>query len=77
MHKHNIKFLWIALLISIQLVGQDISKKKLFNQILNYRKNHEHQIIKEYFQLLSIPNVSSDGPNVRKNAEFIKTMMES
>jgi acetylornithine deacetylase/succinyl-diaminopimelate desuccinylase-like protein len=43
--------------------------------VRTYRRAHEHEIIKEYVQLLSIPNVSSDQANVRKNAEFIQIMM--
>jgi len=43
--------------------------------VKQYRSAHEHEIIKEFVQLLSIPNVSSDLTNVRKNAEFIKQMM--
>ena len=76
MNMHIIKVLWIALFLPIQLMGQDISKKDLLHRIRSYRKSHEHQILKEYFHLLSIPNVSSDRPNIRRNAEFIKTMME-
>lgn len=43
--------------------------------VKKYRIGHEHEIIKEFVQLLSIPNVSGDLANVRKNAEFIRKMM--
>ncbi len=52
--------------------GASTSIKK----VQKYRENHEHQIIKEFMELLSIPNVSSDTVNIRKNAEFIQSMME-
>jgi len=56
--------------------GQELSKKQLLNKVRDYRKSHEHSIIKEFFELLSIPNVSHDHKNIRKNAAFIKKMME-
>ncbi len=62
--------------ISMGLIGQRVDKKKLLSDVRNYRKAHEHAIINEYFELLSIPNVSHDAENVRKNAIFIKKMME-
>jgi len=43
--------------------------------VKQYRSAREHEIINEFVRLLSIPNVSSDRANVRKNAEFIQKMM--
>jgi acetylornithine deacetylase/succinyl-diaminopimelate desuccinylase-like protein len=36
-----------------------------------WRRANEHRIVAEFSELLSIPNVASDGPNIRRNAEFI------
>jgi acetylornithine deacetylase/succinyl-diaminopimelate desuccinylase-like protein len=44
-------------------------------RVREYRRGNEHQILKEYVALLAIPNVASDIPNIRKNAEFIAAMM--
>ncbi len=41
-----------------------------------YRRAHERQIIAEFARLLEIPNVASDLPNIRRNAEFISEMMQ-
>jgi acetylornithine deacetylase/succinyl-diaminopimelate desuccinylase-like protein len=41
-----------------------------------YRQAHEHEIISEFVNLLSIPNVASDAPNIRRNAEAILRMLE-
>ncbi len=41
-----------------------------------YRQTHEHEIIAEYVQLLSIPNVASDTPNIRRNAQAVSQMLE-
>lgn len=39
-----------------------------------YREANEAKIVREYAQLLSIPNVASDKANIRRNAEFIAKM---
>lgn len=41
-----------------------------------YRQQNEHRILKEFVDLLSIPNVASDQVNIRKNAFFIVEMMK-
>ena len=41
-----------------------------------HRKAHEHEIMAEYSNLLSIPNVASDKQNIRRNAQFISKMLE-
>jgi acetylornithine deacetylase/succinyl-diaminopimelate desuccinylase-like protein len=52
-------------------------KQQLLSKVRNYRENHEHTIIKEFVELLSIPNVSSDRVNIRKNANHIRDMMQN
>jgi len=42
----------------------------------SYRQTHEHEIIAEYVTLLSIPNVASDTPNIRRNAALVSRMLE-
>jgi acetylornithine deacetylase/succinyl-diaminopimelate desuccinylase-like protein len=42
-----------------------------------WRQDHEQQILDEYLELLRIPNVSRDLPNVRRNAEHLLTMMRA
>jgi len=42
-----------------------------------YRQQHEHEIMAEYANLLSIPNVASDTQNIRRNATLISQMLES
>src|SRR5215471_18631527 len=41
-----------------------------------YTAAHQAAIFKEFVNLLSIPNVASDRANIRRNAEFIRGMME-
>jgi len=66
----------ILLLLFGGFFGRSLNAEEgLLQAIRNYRKAHEHQIIREFADLLSIPNVSSDRENIRKNAEFIREMM--
>ncbi len=41
-----------------------------------YRVAHEQPIIQELVDLLAIPNIASDEPNIRRNAERLKAMLE-
>jgi acetylornithine deacetylase/succinyl-diaminopimelate desuccinylase-like protein len=46
------------------------------NPIRQYRQANEHEILTEFVNLLSIPNVASDRENIRRNAAFILEMMK-
>ena len=38
----------------------------------SYRQTHEAAILRDFAELLAIPNVASDTVNIRRNAEFIR-----
>lgn len=40
-----------------------------------YRASHESQILREFIDLLSLPNLAGDSVNIRKNADFIAAML--
>ena len=42
-----------------------------------WREQHERAIVDELVTLLAVPNVSSDTPNIRRNAELIAKMLDS
>lgn len=44
--------------------------------VREYRRAHEHEILREFLDLLAIPNVASDKENIRRNAAVILTMMQ-
>ena len=44
--------------------------------VRDYRRAHEREILSEFTQLLSIPNVASDATNIRRNAQLILEMMK-
>lgn len=44
--------------------------------VREYRQSNEHQILKEFFELLSIPNVASDTRNIYRNANYLVSEMK-
>jgi len=52
------------------------SPLSLRDQIRKYRENHELGIVREFSDLLSIPNVASDSENIQKNADHIRKIMQ-
>ncbi|HEV7475795.1 MAG TPA: M20/M25/M40 family metallo-hydrolase [Pyrinomonadaceae bacterium] len=44
--------------------------------VRDYRRAHEHEILKEFLDLLAIPNVASDRENIRRNAAAVVAMMQ-
>ncbi|HEY3930699.1 MAG TPA: M20/M25/M40 family metallo-hydrolase [Candidatus Koribacter sp.] len=41
-----------------------------------WRVAHEQQILKEFTDLLSIPNIASDKPNIQRNADVLAAMLK-
>ena len=44
--------------------------------IERFTTSNQQRILSEFIELLSIPNVATDRPNIRRNAEFIRAMLE-
>ena len=61
----------LLILLPIPLFAQTTQEK-----VREFRRSNEHQILKEFTTLLSIPNVASDTVNIRKNAALIVEMMK-
>ena len=76
MRKVVIAICFISLVFPHLLPSATINKEDLLKNVRQYWQSHQHRIIKEFFSLLSIPNVAADKENIRKNANFIKDMME-
>jgi acetylornithine deacetylase/succinyl-diaminopimelate desuccinylase-like protein len=45
-------------------------------KVREYRKANEHAIVGELVELLAIPNIATDLPNIQRNAEKLKSMLE-
>jgi acetylornithine deacetylase/succinyl-diaminopimelate desuccinylase-like protein len=48
----------------------------LQDAVRSHRVAHEQELMAEYRELVAIPNVGSDQPNTRRNADFIVAMMQ-
>jgi len=71
----KLRFVLIALLSSA-LAHQAFSQSPAASAARAYRQAHEREIIEEFVNLLSIPNVASDAPNIGSNARLISQMLE-
>ena len=64
---------------SILILSLLIVENLLFAQtratVERYVSEHRPEILAEFVSLLSIPNVASDKPNIRKNAEHLREML--
>lgn len=58
----------VLLLVQSLVMGQ--------GPVREYRRTHEHEILKEFLELLAIPNVANDRENIRRNASALVTMMQ-
>ena len=76
MKKFSVYFFMIFLFFPFESKGSEFTKKGLFKKVQIYREKKAHRIISEFIDLLSIPNVSSDTENIRKNAVFIADYMK-
>ena len=52
-----------------------VAASPLQEAVRAYRTAHEQELMAEYRELVSLPNVGADQPNIRRNAEFIVAMM--
>lgn len=63
----------VAFLILLSLAA---NAQTPLERVRQYRQSREIALMDEYWQFLSIPNVSADSANIRKNAAFIVRMMQ-
>ena len=70
MRKISIPLFTLLLITGHTLAQNDIDKVRA------YRQANEHQILAEYFELLSIPNFTLDKENIQKNADFIASLLQ-
>lgn len=66
----------LRLLLLLVVLPTTVLAQTAQDKVREYRRANEHKILNEYLALLAIPNVASDNPNIRKNAEFIAAMMK-
>jgi len=71
-----VKYLALFLIVSLASAGLAADPASVAKQTANWRRAHEREIIKEFSDLLTIPNLASDAPNIRRNADAIRQMLE-
>lgn len=61
-----------SLLLSFAITA---NAQSVAEQVNDWRQDNEQQIVDQFAELLSIPNVASDTVNIRRNAEYISDML--
>jgi acetylornithine deacetylase/succinyl-diaminopimelate desuccinylase-like protein len=59
------------------LLCQSAFAQTTANSVREYRRANEHRILREFFGLLSLPNVASDVEAIRRNAARLVEMMNA
>jgi len=65
---------WLAALMIAVPVGAEPGE--IAKQAREWRAQHEREILAEFVEFLAIPNLASDIPNIRRNAEALRAMCE-
>jgi len=60
----------LLLALSALAAGQDRAS------VERWVAGHQRQVMTEFTELLAIPNVGTDRPDIRRNAEFLRIMLE-
>ena len=68
--------IYLILLLSVSIASAQITSNTTRTKVRAYRQAHEHKIVTELLDLLSIPNLASDSINIRKNAGKLVAMLE-
>jgi len=64
------------LLFLLVLLPFPVSAQTTQEKVRDYRRANEQPLLREYFEFLSLPNVASDVPNIRRNAARLMEMMK-
>ncbi len=67
----------LILAVSPVLFGSVAPAQGPVEVVRTYHAEHSVEIVTELRDLLTIPNVASDLPNIRRNAEALRSMMEA
>src|SRR5579863_1915244 len=67
-------FASLTFFISVRLVNADPAT--VAQQARKWRAEHEREILAEFCDLLALPNLAADAPNIQLNAERICALLE-
>ena len=66
----------VSVLACLGLITSSIAAQTdVVTSARQYRQANEHRLLSEFVGLLAIPNVASDTPNIRKNADYLVAEM--
>lgn len=69
------KLLYSLLIVILCCHSFQTKAQEKLNTIKKYVHENEHQILNSFRELLSIPNIAADMPNINKNANWIANYM--
>jgi len=75
-HRRLIAGVALAATASLGAAQGPPSPADVAKAVRGYRAAHEQPIIQELVDLLAIPNIASDEPNIRRNADRLRAMLE-
>lgn len=67
-------FSFVLLIVTICL--STFGQTSVTNAVREYRAANDHRLLFEFVEMLAIPNVASDTPNIYRNAEYILGLMK-
>ncbi len=74
---HNLFGLFRTTPVAAWLLLMSVSPASAQNAaVRQYVRDHQPAILREFLQLVAIPNVRTDLPNIRRNAELLRQMLD-
>jgi acetylornithine deacetylase/succinyl-diaminopimelate desuccinylase-like protein len=67
---------FLLLSLAVAAPGADAPAAAVRAKVRAWRQANEVAIVREFVDLLAIPNLASDGPNIRRNADHIVALMK-
>jgi acetylornithine deacetylase/succinyl-diaminopimelate desuccinylase-like protein len=74
--RFTLSLLCLACVPALAQTPAPLSPAQVAAQVREYRRAHEHAIVQELVDLLSIPNTAGDAANIGRNAEKLVTMLQ-
>lgn len=75
-YTHFVALLLVPIAISLSASSATADPSIAANAAREFRQANEQQIVDGFAELLSIPNVATDAVNIRRNAEYISSLLE-
>ena len=66
----------LSVIIVFLIVNLSSAQSVFFQKITNYNNQNSSRLLKQFAEFISIPNLAADTAGIRKNAEFIMSLMK-